>query len=101
MSSPPPRSAFSSFLQSANTGLSKAAPPQSPADPIELVLVALGEEGLNLPAIFERTRLPVSRLMELLSQMDSMRLVAREESADGLLFRATPAGRDLAARTQS
>lgn len=101
MSSPPPRSAFSSFLQSANTGVSKTATPAPPSDPIELVLVSLGEEALSLPALRERTVLPVSRLMDLLAQMEPMRLIAREESDAGLLFRATPAGRDLAARTQS
>lgn len=100
-SSPPSKSAFGSFLQTANTAsqVTIMAPPRA-ADPMEMVLAALGDGTVNLPTLFERTRLPVSRLMGLLSEMESMRLVAKMESGEDLLFRATPAGLELAAKTR-
>lgn len=92
------KSAFSSFLQRANT---PAAEEAAAPDPARRLLGALAAGPLSPADLAERANLAPQALIEALRPLEDLRLLRRlPEGADGqVCFELTPSGRDLLAKT--
>lgn len=83
---PGPVGATGSFLKSANTGLRKHMPQSMQEDPMISVLRGLADAPRSLPELMKQVGLAPSELAPLLDQLESMRMVRRQEEAGRFVF---------------
>ena len=94
------KSAFSSFLQSANSA-STATVTASEPDPTVQLLAALSDVPMTLSGLAEQVGLAPKMLFDSLGQLQDLRLVRRiEDDREGeVRFELLPGGRALLAKT--